>query len=392
MNGPVGAWRGRARYPLLAALVLMLSLLVGAGVALPASAQSATSTPSAAQTINGSSTFPVADIVAKANPAVVTIYNLQNPNQGNGGFTLPGQDGNNPFPNGNDNNGSSNSDSSQLQRVAAGSGWIYDTEGHVITNAHVVEGEQGLQVQLSDGTVVDAKLIGTDVIQDVAVLQLELKSGQKVPGVLPVGDSSKVRAGDQVVALGSPLGEFTNSVSEGIIGGINRSLDTGEGYDLQHLLQHDAPISPGNSGGPLLNLQGQVIGMNTAKLDNAGFGQPSASGLNFAIDSNTVKTIADQIIKTGKSVPVAYLGVATQQDQQGDTVIVQLDPSGPAADAGLQPGDVVTAVDGHKVTADEPLGNLIFDHKPGDSVQVTVDRDGTSQSVSVTLGTRPANS
>jgi S1-C subfamily serine protease len=388
MKGPVGSWR--ARYPLLAALVLMLSLIVGSGMALEASAQTATSTPSTAQTINGSTTFPVADIVAKANPAVVTIYNLQNPNQGNGGLTLPGQSGNNPFPNGDNNNGSS--DSSQLQRVAAGSGWIYDSAGHVITNAHVVEGEQGLQAQLSDGTVVDAKLIGTDVILDVAVLQLELKSGQKVPGVLSVGDSSKVRAGDQVVALGSPLGEFTNSVSEGIIGGINRSLDTGEGYDLQHLLQHDAPISPGNSGGPLLNLQGQVIGMNTAKVDNAGFGQPSASGLNFAIDSDTVKTIADQIIKTGKSIPVAYLGVATQEDQQGDTVIVQLDPSGPAADAGLQPGDVVTAVDGHQVTANEPLGNLIFDHKPGDSVRVTVDRNGSSQTVSVTLGTRPANS
>ena len=377
-----GWFRTRARYPLLAALVLMLSLIVGSGMALEASAQTALNTPAAAQTINGASTFPVADIAAKANPAVVTIYNLQSPSQANGRFTLPGQ--------GNSSNGSSNS--SQLQKAAAGSGWIYDEAGHVITNAHVVEGEQGLQVQLYDGTVVNAKLIGTDVIQDVAVLQLELKSGQKVPGVLPVGNSSQVRAGDQVVALGSPLGEFTNSVSEGIVGGINRSLDTGNGYLLENLIQHDAPISPGNSGGPLLNLQGQVIGMNTAAVTSSGYGQPAASGLNFAIDSNAVKQIADEIIKTGKSVPTAYLGVATQTDQQGDTVIVQLDPSGPAASAGLQPGDIVTAVNGHQVTDQDPLGNLIFAHKPGDSVQLTINRNGSSQTVSVTLGTRPANS
>lgn len=385
MRFPDNWLRARARFPLLATLVLMLSLIVGSGIALEASAQTIATTPSAAQTVNGSSTFPVADIVAKANPAVVTIYNLQTPTQGNGGLTLPGQGGTN-------NGNGSSSDGSQLQRVAAGSGWIYDEAGHVITNAHVVEGEQGLQVQLQDGTVVDAKLIGTDVIQDVAVLQLQLKSGQKVPGVLPVGDSSRMRAGDQVVALGSPLGEFTNSVSEGIIGGVNRSLDTGAGYLLDNLIQHDAPISPGNSGGPLLNLQGQVIGMNTAKVDNAGYGQPSASGLNFAIDSNTVKKIAAEIIATGKSIPTAYLGVATQTDQQGDTVIVQLDPNGPAATAGLQPGDVVTAVDGHQVTDQAPLGNLIFAHKPGDSVQLTVNRNGSSQSVSVTLGTRPASS
>lgn len=324
----------------------------------------------------GSSTFSVADVAQKVNPAVVTIYTY--------GKTASAQS---QFPSGNQGNGGN---SSTPQELGAGSGWIFDAEGHVITNNHVVAGADSFVVQYADGTKVDATLIGTDTFQDVAVLQLDLKKGVTVPGVATVGNSSAMRAGDQVVAIGSPLGEFTNSVSEGIIGGLNRSLDTGSGYALGHLIQHDAPISPGNSGGPLLNMQGQVIGMNVAKVEYQQSGQPSATGLGFAIDGNTVKGIADQIINNNGNIVYPYLGVSSQELQDGTVQVAQVEAGSPADTAGIQAGDVITQVDGKDVSTDSPLLNLLIAHKPGDEVKLTVDRNGQTQAISVTLGKRPA--
>jgi S1-C subfamily serine protease len=315
----------------------------------------------------------VADVAAEANPAVVTVFNMQTvSNQGQFGIVQqPNQQAN-----------------GDPQPVAAGSGWIYDKDGHVVTNAHVVAGAESLQVQFYDGTTANAKLIGVDTIQDVAVLQLELKSGQELPGVSKVGDSSQMRAGDPVVAIGSPLGEYTNSVSEGIIGGLNRTLSTDSGAVIDNLIQHDAPISSGNSGGPLLNMEGEVIGMNVAKIDTSGSQQVSASGLNFAIDGNTVVKQVKEIISTGESIAYPYLGIQTQPTTTGAGVVA-VEPGSPADDAGVQAGDLITEVGGEAIDNDTSLSQLLYQHRPGDKVDLRIDRNGKTQTLTVTLGTRP---
>jgi 2-alkenal reductase len=361
----------------LLALVLMLALSFSAVLTLPAAAQD-TSTPEA----TSSGSFSVADVAAKANPAVVTIYTYTSAQQNNG--LLPIAPGNIP---------QAPSAGNGEQPLGAGSGWIYDEDGHVITNNHVVQGADTFKVEFQDGTQVDAKLVGTDVFQDVAVLKLELSNGQKLPGVATVGDSSQMRAGDQVVALGTPLGQFANSVSEGIIGGLNRSLDTGSGYRLGHLIQHDAPLSSGNSGGPLVNMQGEVIGMNVAAISNAQTQMSGAqtSGLGFAIDGNTVVKSTKQIIENNGDIVYPYLGIQGQETQGGQQVVVTVESGSPAAKAGLQPGDVITALDGTKITSENPLINELFTHQPGDKVTLTIERNGSSQKLTVTLGERPAN-
>ena len=368
---------------------LALALMLAFGVQqldLVSAQEATTATPTVAapNTASGEQTFSVADVAAKANNAVVTIYTYTSQAQQQSGDVPFG----NQQPGNGDTQPGSDSQNGTEQELGAGSGWIYDSDGHVITNNHVVEGADTFVVQFADGTKADATLVGTDPFQDVAVLKLA--DGTKIPEVATVGDSSQMRAGDQVVAIGSPLGEFTNTVSEGIIGGLDRSLDTGAGYSLQNLIQHDAPISPGNSGGPLLNMQGQVIGMNVAKVDYQQANGASATGLGFAIDGNTVKSIADQIIATNGNMKYPYLGIAGQETQNGQEV-VQVQDGSPAAQAGLQPGDIITAVDGTTLDADHLLQDQLFKHKVGDTVQLTIDRDGQTMTISVTLGERPAN-
>lgn len=378
---------------LFATLALTLMLAVGVQRLDLVSAQETASTPTATvatsdttNSTNGEQTFSVADVAAKANNAVVTIYTYTSQAQQQSG-TSQFPSGNTQPGNNSQDNGNSQGGTGTEQELGAGSGWIYDSAGHVITNNHVVEGADKFVVQFADGTQADATLVGTDPFQDVAVLKLA--DGTKIPEVATVGDSSAMRAGDQVVAIGSPLGEFTNTVSEGIIGGLDRSLDTGEGYSLQNLIQHDAPISPGNSGGPLLNMEGQVIGMNVAKVDYQQANGASATGLGFAIDGNTVKKIADEIIANNGNVKYPYLGIASQETQDGQQV-VQVQDGSPAATAGLQPGDVITAVDGTTLDSDHLLQDELFKHQVGDKVELTVDRDGQTMTITVTLGERPS--
>lgn len=367
---------------------LALALMLAFGVQqldLVSAQEATTATPTVAapNTASGEQTFSVADVAAKANNAVVTIYTYASQAQQ--------QSGDVPFSNQQPGNGDtqpgSDSQNGTEQELGAGSGWIYDSDGHVITNNHVVEGADTFVVQFADGTKADATLVGTDPFQDVAVLKLA--DGTKIPEVATVGDSSQMRAGDQVVAIGSPLGEFTNTVSEGIIGGLDRSLDTGAGYSLQNLIQHDAPISPGNSGGPLLNMQGQVIGMNVAKVDYQQTNGASATGLGFAIDGNTVKKVANEIIANNGNVKYPYLGIASQELQDGSQQVAQVQDGSPAATAGLQPGDVITAVDGTQLDADHLLQDELFKHNVGDKVELTVERNGQTMTITVTLGERP---
>jgi 2-alkenal reductase len=280
---------------------------------------------------------------------------------------------------------------------ALGSGVIVDSDGHIVTNNHVIAGGGTLQVIFSDGRKVNATLVGRDPISDVAIL----KVAGPVPAVATFGDSSAVQPGEQVVAIGSALGNFRNTVTHGIISGTDRTLNDPTGPGLTGLLQTDAPINHGNSGGPLLNLQGQVIGLNTAVVQSTGSLGDVAVGLGFAIPSNTVKQIADQLMKTG-SVPRPFLGISYQSlspqvaayyglNVTEGALIQSVQPGSPAEKAGLQPGDVVTAISGTTIDEEHPLAAALLNHKVGDTVQLAVTRDSQSQTLSATLVTRPAD-
>ena len=312
--------------------------------------------------VNPTASSNLSDLVARVNPAVVTIE-----------AKVTSQD----------------AFGQAAQGTQTGSGYIIDTDGHIVTNNHVVEGAKSLTVTFSDGKQATATLVGADPFQDVAVVKVD----GGVPATIAFGDSSQVRSGDSVVAIGSALGEFHNSVTNGIVSGTERSLDTGQGYRLANLIQHNASISPGNSGGPLLNAQGEVIGMNTAVVRGNG---SSAEGLGFAIASNTVKRIANELIQNGQA-NYPYMGVkfSIAQNAQNGTItgvtLTEVASGGPAAQAGLKVGDTITAVGGTQITDQQPFLNLIFAHKPGESVQFSVTpRSGQPTTISVTLAVRPA--
>jgi 2-alkenal reductase len=313
---------------------------------------------------------PIVAVVQKVGPAVVTVVNQLPARASFGGGQQP---------------------------EALGSGVIIDTDGHIVTNNHVVAGGGTFQVIFSDGRKVTATLVGRDPISDVAVL----KVGGTVPAVASFADSSTVQPGEEVVAIGSALGNFRNTVTHGIISGTDRTLDDPTGPGLSGLLQTDAPINHGNSGGPLLNLNGEIIGLNTAVVRSTGSLTDIAEGLGFAIPSNTVKQISDQLIKTG-SVPRPFLGISYQSlspqiaayyglNVTEGALIQSVEAGSPAEKAGLQQGDVVTAISGTTLDEEHTLAAALLNHKVGDTVQLAVTRDGQSLTLSATLVTRPAS-
>ncbi len=253
-----------------------------------------------------------------------------------------------------------------------------------------------IKVTLATGEQLDATIVGRDPLSDLAVIKVQ-PNGQ-LPAAKFVAGAPKV--GEYAVAIGSPLG-YENSVTLGIVSGLGRSIEgvTGaEGVALSNLIQTDAPISPGNSGGALANSNSEVIGINVAYLPP---GSTGAVNIGFAIPSTTATSVADQIISTGKAVH-AYMGVGTQpitpelQQQYGlsrssGLLIAEVAPNSPAAAAGLQQGDIILKVNGQDVTDSANLATTIRGMKPGDQVQLTIDRNGQEQTVTVTLADRPAN-
>ena len=267
---------------------------------------------------------------------------------------------------------------------AQGSGFVYDTSGHVITNAHVVDGAQSVEVTFSNGKIYDATIVGTDASTDLAVLKVDAPASLLVP--LALGDSSEVGVGDTVVAIGSPFG-LENSVTAGIVSALGRSMEAPNGFTINGSIQTDAAINHGNSGGPLLDLSGRVIGVNAQIASESG----GNDGVGFAIPSNTVGSIAKQLIADG-SVQHAYLGVSVTEPS-GDTAGVQVAEvrsGSPAEDAGLAAGDVITSVDGKAVTTAQELQGAVDAKQPGDTIIVDYLRNGASRTVTVTLGTRPS--
>jgi 2-alkenal reductase len=350
---------------------------------------------------SATSDMSAADVAEKVNPAVVTVMNLQSVSQSdlngfNGIEGIPGfpqMPGSGDLPGGDTPGGSPQigkpDGGDSLVPVGTGSGFIVDELGHVVTNAHVVDGAEKLNVVLADGTEVPATVVGSDQILDVAVIQLNLPAGTKVPGIAPFGNSDSLRAGDQVVAIGNALGEFPNTVSDGTVNGVDRSFPGDVG--LSDMIQHDAKIWHGNSGGPLLNLRAQVVGVNTAGIDSSALGAADTgpADMGFAVEGNAVCKAASALIENGQIV-WPYLGIQGESSNDGQQV-VDVVSNGPADSAGLQVGDVITGFDNQNIDRQHTLLDMLFAHEPGDTVTVTVERDGATKQFQVTLGERPAS-
>lgn len=375
--------------------------VVGGGVgyivasrAKPASAAAAQPVQAApVSSVSKSPTAPVAaadatvvGVVKQVSPAVVTVVNtLRADAQPNQQQQSPFQDPQSP------------QNPQQQTPRATGSGVIISKDGYLITNNHVVEGEASLAVYFADGTRHEATLVGTDPLMDVAVVKVK----DAVPAFVPLANSDDIQPGETAIAIGSPLGDFRNSVTVGVVSAKNRSVGSMEG-----LIQTDAAINHGNSGGPLLNLQGQVIGINTLVVRGTGSTSDQAEGLGFSVPSNTVKQVSDQLIATGKVV-YPYLGVSysmidpeTAADEnlpvqngalvgKGQQNNPAVQPNTPAAKAGIEDGDIITAIDGAKLGVDSSLRQILLKHKPGDTIKLDVLRSGKTLTLDVTLGARP---
>jgi putative serine protease PepD len=266
---------------------------------------------------------------------------------------------------------------------AQGSGFVFDEAGHVITNQHVVDGAQSAEVTFWNGKTYDATVVGADPSTDLAVLDVDAPASVLQP--LRLADGSSVEVGDTVVAIGSPFG-LEQTVTAGIVSALGREITSPNGFAIDDAIQTDAAINHGNSGGPLLDLSGRVVGVN-AQIESESGGN---DGVGFAIPSGTVQRIATQLIADG-SVAHAYLGVATE-DASGSAGarIAEVRAGTPADDGGLQAGDVVTAVNGERVSSGDDLRRAIDAREPGDAVSLTVRRDGETRTLRVTLASRPS--
>jgi S1-C subfamily serine protease len=310
----------------------------------------------------------IIDVATKAGPSVVRIFEQ-------------GVDPNSVLP---------------QQTQGIGSGIIFDANGWILTNRHVVSGATSLTVELKDGTKFAGKIYGVDTLTDLAIVKVEATG---LPAAT-IGDSDGLKVGELVVAIGSPLGTFSNTVTSGIVSATGRRIQT-EGGDLRNLIQTDAAINPGNSGGPLLDATGAVIGVNTAIAKDA-------SGIGFSIPINIARPLMRQAI-AGQQLQRPYIGIhyvqidAQVKKESNLTVdqgaLVETDkttnepavvPNGPAANGGVKVGDIITKINDQAVDTLHPLDAVLSQFSPGDNVVLTVLRDGKTITLNVELGVRPA--
>ncbi|GAB4464976.1 MAG: trypsin-like peptidase domain-containing protein [Anaerolineales bacterium] len=335
---------------------------------LPASVQNVLPVSASAQTLvlnNTDVETAITRSVQKVAPAVVTVVG-----------TIPGQmTFFGPAP----------------DQTVSGSGFFINEQGYLLTNNHVVEGTSQVKIILADGTEQPAKIVGTDIYADVAVL----KTDGKVPAVAALGNSDRLDPGESVIAIGSPLGNFKNTVTVGVVSATGRAIDTGNGYQIEDLIQTDAAINHGNSGGPLVNLAGEVIGINTLVVRNTSSGDV-AEGLGFAIPVNTAAAIAQQIIQKGYFAR-PYMGIRFQPINPGiaarynlpaqwGVYVMEVVEGSPASKAGLQQGDIITKIGEVALDESHSYVNTLFAFKPGDEITVTVVRGGKELQVKITLG------
>jgi S1-C subfamily serine protease len=339
----------------------------------------------------GPTAIDVAEIYKRSAPGVVQIVSTS---RGAAGTDIFG----NPVP-------------GDTQR-ALGSGFVIDKEGHVVTNYHVVQRATSIEVSFSNQETVSAKVVGTDPSTDLAVLKVNVDAKALTP--LSLADSDKVQVGDPVVAIGNPFG-LERTVTAGIVSALQREVNAPNDFTIDHVIQTDAPINSGNSGGPLIDAEGRVIGVNS-QIETANGGGGNV-GIGFAVPSNTVKSVVAQLLADGK-VDRAFLGV-TLEDVQPDVaqvlrlpakqgvLVASVKPGSPAAKAGIVGGttqvvvagesyqlggDMIVALDGKDVTSVDGLRDMIAARKPGDTVSVTiVNKDGKRTTKSVELARQPAN-
>jgi S1-C subfamily serine protease len=306
--------------------------------------------------------------VAAVKPAVVTVINTLPPQRGYFGQILEPQ--------------------------ASGSGVFISAEGYVVTNNHVVEDSQSLEVIYADGTKVTATLVGADVFSDLAVLKVQ----GEVPAAAELGDSAALVPGEPVIAIGSPLGDFKGTVTVGVVSALDRRLEVGGGLTMEGLIQTDAAINQGNSGGPLVNALGQIVGINTAIVRGSAGSSAVAEGLGFAIPSDVVREVSTQLIEDGQ-VRRPYLGVewvsltprlaaAYNLPVEFGAYVEAIQPGSPADRGGLRPGDIITHFDDQAIDEENNMLTILMRFDPGAQVQVTVVREGAEVTMDVTLGTR----
>jgi len=307
----------------------------------------------ASATLDGEA-LDVAGVVAAVEPGVVTVHTMV---QNQGG-----------------------------QGSSAGTGMVLTADGEVLTNAHVVEGAQSITVTLAgESQARDATLVGADADADVALLKINGASGLKT---VELGDSDSLQVGDDVVAVGNALNlRGGPTVTRGIVSALGRSL---EGSSLTGLIQTDASISSGNSGGPLVNAAGQVIGINTA-VATGGNGS-SAENIGFVIPINRALPVVDRLRSGTPAADIAFLGVTTADPTDGSrgATVVEVSPGSPAAEAGLQAGDLITSLGGVEVVGSAELRGEVRQHTPGEEIEIGYERNGDSETAQVSLGTRPA--
>jgi len=377
------AWK-RVVYTLFVVVVAGISALSGAvagGVAVYSAmrqGQSAatlpappTAEPVAQQIITTEIDTAITQAVEKVGPAVVTVVGI-----------IPGQPsffGRTP------------------DQPVSGSGVFISADGYVITNNHVVEDTSKIVVILADGTELPAEIVGADPFSDIAVL----KAQGEPPAVAALGNSDNLRPGETVIAIGSPLGDFKNTVTVGVVSATERSIEVSQNRLMEGLIQTDAAINQGNSGGPLVNLAGEVIGINTLIVRGGGYGSAVAEGLGFAIPANKVRAVAEQLIAQGHVV-YPYLGIRYQWISpsiartyhlpvDSGVYVAAVGTGTPAAQAGLQEGDIITHIGEQKLDSEHPFTNVLYSFAPGETTTLTVVRGKKTVQLEVTFEAQPSN-
>jgi S1-C subfamily serine protease len=345
--------------------------------------------PAAAAASSNRSGLSVNEIYRRAAPAVVQITSKSAPTTSTDPFfgsrTEPAQQ-------------------------ALGSGFVLDKQGHIVTNYHVVEGAAQVQVSFSDQSTYEADVVGTDPSTDLAVLRVDVSSRALTP--LALADSDDVRVGDPVVAIGNPFG-LDRTATAGIVSALQRNVTAPDGAAIDHVIQTDAPINPGNSGGPLINAAGEVVGVNSQISSPNGGGNV---GIGFAVPSNTVKSVAAQLMRSGR-VTRPYMGIVAQSvdGQLAQTfnlpvdsglLVERVEAGSPAGKAGIEGGntsavvsgtnytlggDVIVAADGTRVTDLGELRDVLARHKPGDEIEIKLYRGNDEKTVTVKLGRQPSS-
>jgi putative serine protease PepD len=263
---------------------------------------------------------------------------------------------------------------------ATGSGFVIDEEGHIVTNQHVVAGAQSVSVQFTDGSEETAEIVGTDPSTDIAVLDVDRPSSLLTP--LSFAGEGSLQVGNQVIAIGSPF-SLEGTLTTGVISALGREIRSPNGFQIENAVQTDAALNHGNSGGPVLDTQGRVVGVAAQIASESG----GSDGIGYAVPGDTAQRVARELIADG-TVDHAYLGVSLPDDGAARLEEVRRDT--PADRAGLQSGDEVTAVDGDAIDSGDDLRSAIDAKKPGDKITLTIERAGSARTVQVTLGQRPA--